>query len=294
VFSQHITTMCFSFQMSATFSLLGLVFMWWVHRTNGNWNILLGVGWFVLMEMLQVIQYMYIATDIDPANPTLDQMNRSPMCQAKENQFLTFLGLVHIAFQPMFSAYLSNAFVKSESNTKVFAFVTRFQFWGGVWLISRHMITYVEPSILESYGISSDNIFNANTWNTSIEWLSGPALCTYKGFHHLAWSIPLSPVNYYVPSMSVHMMLMFLPFFVLDHGSFLKNIGNRIAGLLLFLTGPVLADWITPNRQESASIWCFFSILQVVGLVCIMIAQLLSFGKWFTKGNTKKASTKLN
>jgi len=271
--------------MSAVFSVFGLAFILWVHKTNGNRNIFLGVGWFVLMEMLQVVQYMYIATDIDPANPTLEQMENSQMCQSSANQFLTFLGLVHIAFQPMFSAYLSNAFVRSEKNKHVFAFLTRFQFWGGVWLISRNLLTYVDPSLFDSFwGFNNANTFDASAWKAGVEWLSGPILCTYKGYHHLAWSIPFLPVSYYVPSMSVHMMLMFLPFFTLDHGSFGKNAGTRVAGALLFLTGPALADWITPNRQEAASIWCFFSILQVVGLICIMIPQMVARGRWFTKG----------
>lgn len=272
--------------MSAAFSVLGLAFILWVYKSNENSNILLGVGWFVLMEMLQVVQYLYIATDIDPANPTLEQMENSQMCQSSANQFLTFLGLIHIAFQPMFSAYLSNAFVRSDANKHVFTFVTRIQFWGGIWLISRSLLTYIDPRHFEFFwGFNNGNTFDASAWShsTSVEWLSGPALCCYKGFHHLAWSIPMLPTSYYVPSMSVHMMLMFLPFFTLDHGSFGKNIGNRIAGVLLFLTGPVLADWITPNRHESASIWCFFSILQVVGLVAIMIAQMLAKGRWFTK-----------
>jgi hypothetical protein len=44
----------------------------------------------------------------------------------------------------------------------------------------------------------------------------------------------------------------------------------------------VLGDWITPNKHESASIWCFFSMLQVCGLVCIIVVQRHSKGRWFS------------
>lgn len=36
-----------------------------------------------------------------------------------------------------------------------------------------------------------------------------------------------------------------------------------IQGCFLFLFGPVLAGWISPNLMEQASIWCFFSIAQM-------------------------------
>jgi hypothetical protein len=84
----------------------------------------------------------------------------------------------------------------------------------------------------------------------------------------------------------------------------MANVPNYIAGFVLFLSGPgerrlldkphiailiihctplaVLGDWITPNKHESASIWCFFSMLQVCGLVCIIVVQRHSKGRWFS------------
>merc|ERR1712028_165403 len=152
--------MCFSQEMSGMFSVLGALFALWVAKTNGNSNVVKGVMYFVAMETLQFVQYMFIATDVDPAHPTLSQIEASPTCKSSANRFLTFLGV-------------------------------------------------------------------------------------------------------------------------------LRNLPNWIAGTILFATGPFMADWITPNKQEAASIWCFFSIMQVVGLACILILNLHSRGRWFPKASPK-------
>ena len=91
--------MCFSQEMSAGFSVAGALFAFWIMKTNGNKHLFKGVVYFVLMEILQVVQYSVIARDIDPDDPTLSAMEKSPQCQSSMNRFLTFLGLVHIAFQ---------------------------------------------------------------------------------------------------------------------------------------------------------------------------------------------------
>lgn len=273
--------MCFSQEMSALFSVLGICFAAWIAKTNGNQHLLQGVGWFVLMEVLQVVQYAFIARDIDPANPTLAQMQKSPQCRSSANKFLTFLGFVHICFQPYFSAKLSCAFVRRPENTAQFKLVQRLQLVGAGLLLWRYLGTFITAETMQSWGFSATNAFDASMWVASPEWLSGPALCTYFGFKHLAWSVPFTPATYYSPSMALHMFLMFVPFFVLDMGSLAKNAINWIAGVLLFLTGPVLADYLTPNKQEAASIWCFFSICQVVGLVAMTVVKFMMRGEWY-------------
>jgi len=220
-------------------------------------------------------------------------MLNSPQCQDKTNRFLTVLGLLHIAYQPLFSGYLANAFCSRPENVAQFKLVQRLQILGGIWFVSRYFFTWFSADDLKAFGIDERYGYDPKApWNADgsvVEWLNGPELCTYKGIHHLAWSIPMAPISYYMPSMSVHCLLMFSPFFLIDHGSFSKNIGIRVAGFVLFATGPVLADYITPNKHEAASIWCFFSICQVVGLVCILVGQKMSMGKWnVKKGNQKK------
>ena len=51
--------------------------------------------------------------------------------------------------------------------------------------------------------------------------------------------------------------------------------GMVIQGAFLFLTGPVLAAYITPNLMEQASIWCFFSISQICSMLFLIRETLI-------------------
>jgi hypothetical protein len=92
-----------------------------------------------------------------------------------------------------------------------------------------------------------------------VEWVRGrhsEDLCTYKGNYHLAWKLPLAEPTYYLPSNFIHFFMMHAPFFAME-------LPNWIPGIVLYTTGPLLASYITSNLHEQASIWCFFSIIQV-------------------------------
>ena len=83
---------------------------------------------------------------------------------------------------------------------------------------------------------------------------------------HLGWSVPMADPSYYVPGAGIHSFLMFAPFFALY-----EKKGMVVQGLFLFLSGPILATFFSSNLMEQASIWCFFSIAQVYGVVDMMI-----------------------
>lgn len=279
--------------MSGAFSVLGLIVSVWVYRTSGNAYCAQGVLYFVLMELLQFVQYYYIATDVDPTAPTKEQLTNSPGCQLAQNQFLTFLGYLHVCYQPLFTHYLSCAFMKKEGNVAQFQLIRRLCLVGGTILLARHLLA-LYPHALEFAGIpASSPVLDVDGGRLATEWLSGPVLCTYQGLTHLAWSIPLIPPSYYVPSMQLHSFLMFVPFFVLDCGNFVGNCLNVVGGLVLFVTGPVVADSFTSNKQEAASIWCFFSIMQICGLVGLMFMGTNSKGRWYKADVAKWEKTKL-
>merc|ERR1719487_1643652 len=94
----------------------------------------------------------------------------------------------------------------------------------------------------------------------STEWLRGDQLCAHlrPSRWHLGWSVPMADPSYYVVGASIHSFLMFAPFFVLY-----EKKGMVLQGIFLFVFGPGLASWISPNLMEQASIWCFFSIAQI-------------------------------
>lgn len=249
------------------------------------------VMYFVLMDLLQVVQYSFLATDVDPRNPTFAQMESSEACRSPINRWLTVAGMIHIAYQPLFSSMLASAFVRHPSNVSQWRLVQRLQILEGTFLAARHFATYLDASMLQSWGIDARYTYGGpRTWDaeTSVEWLSGPILCTYQGLYHLAWSVPFVPISYYATSMALHLFLMFAPFLLVDHGSLSKNFGLRVAGVGLFLIGPAMADWWTPNKHEAASIWCFFSIIQVVGMVCLVVIPKMMLGKWFAEEPKKR------
>lgn len=254
--------MCFTPEMSAAFSAVGLVAALWAYQRGMSKYIIAAMLYFVLMEVLQALQYFFIAYDIDPLNPTLEQMRNSPACQSTPNQFLTFLGFVHIAFQPCFNTYVSGH--AKNGYDKQYQVIVRFQVIGALLFISRYLCTLVDFGAL---GLDPMYNFNPDTWEKNVEWLNGPALCTYKGLYHLAWSVPLAPVSYYMCSLNLHFILMFVPDLAIDDGCRMENWFRYFKTIATVITGPLLADYITSNKHEAASIWCFFSVTQVVSFM---------------------------
>jgi len=93
-------------------------------------------------------------------------------------------------------------------------------------------------------------------YDRSRDWLEGRKLCSYRGSLHLAWSLPLAQPTYFVPGLGLHCFMMFAPILAIG------GIRELDGCAFLFVSGPLLATWLTANRHEAASIWCFFSTLQ--------------------------------
>jgi len=273
--------MCFSQEMSGMFSIIGVLVSLFVYKVKGNTTVATGIFYFVLMEALQWVQYQYIATDVDPLKPTLQELRDSPKCQAVENQVLTFLGFLHICYQPVFTHYMSCGFAKTTSSKAQFSLVKKLCFCGGSWLLFRSILA-IFPGMFDAIGLggllgtAEYYAHGGAEGHIAREWLSGGVLCTYQGTQHLAWSVPMISPSYYVPAGSIHSFLMFAPFFLIDHGNYVMNAFNWGCGLSIFMIGPVLGDWITGNKHEAASIWCFFSIVQ-----CTSFVVLTFCNPWF-------------
>jgi len=109
----------------------------------------------------------------------------------------------------------------------------------------------------------------------STEWLRGEKLCTFRGRFHLAWAVPMADPTYVIPGAAIHSFCMFAPFFALY-----EKKGMVIQGTFLFIFGPYLASWISPNLMEQASIWCFFSIAQIaIMLFFIRETLIINWGR---------------
>jgi len=203
------------------------------------------------MEFLQVVQYLYIASDLS-----------SPVCDTLVNQVLTVLGFLHICGQPYFLhsinlALLPKKEMSAESYGKrqqQYAVVLKLCIIGGFLLFLRWPMSYLQG------------------WNTltgtSTEWVRGHNLCTYKtaAMYHLGWSLPMADATYNIMGIGIHSFLMFAPFLAMSDWNTPKVLYKSLAvqGLVTYATGPFFASLITKNLHEQASVWCLFSIAQVM------------------------------
>jgi hypothetical protein len=237
-------------EMSAAFAGIGLFSSWWIWSKTNNTQLASGVFFFFTMELLQAIQYFFIAPNID-----------SPICDTVINQVLTVLGFLHICLQPYFCHVINASLTKNEKYLDKYVVIKRLCLIGGGMLFSRWLLS----------GVWAQTLGN----QPSTEWLRGEKLCTFRGNYHLAWSVPMADPTYVIPGAAIHSFLMFAPFFALY-----EKKGMVIQGIFLFLFGPALAGWITPNLMEQASIWCFFSIAQIsIMLFFIRETLIINWGK---------------
>jgi len=242
--------MCFSFEMSAIFSALGLFSSWWIYSRTNNTSLASGVFFFFTMELLQAIQYMFIAEDIN-----------DPICDTTINKILTILGFLHICLQPYFCHVINSSLTKNKLYLDRYIVIKRLCLIGGGMLFTRFLISGF-PGYTTMHG-------------TSTEWLRGEKLCTFRGKLHLAWSVPMADPTYVIPGAAIHSFCMFAPFFALY-----EKKGMVIQGVFLFAFGPYLAGWLTPNLMEQASIWCFFSIAQIaIMLFFIRETLIINWGR---------------
>jgi len=240
-------------EMSAAFAAIGLFSSWFVYSKTSNTQLASGVFFFFTMEFLQAIQYFFIA-------PTID----SPICDTMINKVLTVLGFLHICLQPYFCHVINCSLTKNEKYIDRYIVIKRLCLIGGFMLFGRFLLSGVWEQTLGG--------------QPSTEWLRGEKLCTFKGNYHLAWSVPMADPTYVIPGAAIHSFMMFAPFFALY-----EKKGMVIQGVFLFLFGPALAGYITPNLMEQASIWCFFSIAQIA-IMLFFIRETLIIN-WGRDGN---------
>ena len=264
--------MCFDQKSSFGFALMGLLVSAWIYTRTENVKLAGGVFFFFTMELLQGFQYFVIADNLS-----------DKLCDSTINQVLTMLGFLHICMQPYFCHVINASLTRSERYLQQYKVVLRLSLIAGLWLFSRFVIAH--------FGWSSKTMMVTNTMDVgfpagadtgrSTEWLRGEKLCTFNGKYHLAWSVPMADPSYFMPSAQIHAFMMFAPFLAMW-----EKRGMLIQGTFLLLTGPVMAAAITPNLMEQASIWCFFSIMQVC-VMLILIRETLVVN-WGT--NSSRAS----
>eukprot|EP01128_Nolandella_sp_AFSM9_P010274 TRINITY_DN7068_c0_g1_i1.p1 TRINITY_DN7068_c0_g1~~TRINITY_DN7068_c0_g1_i1.p1 ORF type:complete len:267 (+),score=59.50 TRINITY_DN7068_c0_g1_i1:284-1084(+) len=260
--------MCFDQLSAGGFALLGLYLSWYVNSSTSNRRLAIGVFYFFAMEALQFFQYFWIND-----------------CNSQWNQILTFVGFLHICYQPYFTHLINRSLTQNPKFIDQYQVILRLCVISGTWLLGRYFLTLMYPESTEQV------ISDFTDWEGSsapagairtYEWLRGEKLCTYDGKYHLAWSVPMYQATYMVPGTQLHSFMMFAPFFVIKTNMIIQ-------GIFLWAFGPFLAGFITDNLQEQASIWCFFSIAQIAVMLFLIREALLL--KW---GTGKAPSTSIH
>jgi hypothetical protein len=261
--------MCFDQKTSFGFAALGFYLAYYVHTRTSNTRLAIGVFWFFLMELLQGFQYFWI-----------DQ------CQHPVNKILTLAGFIHICYQPYFTHIINSSLSRNPRILDQYTVILRLCLVGGTMLFARYFLAPWASNPTTSHYTDWANLTAPEGHCRTQEWIRGEELCTYKGKYHLAWSVPFYDVTYWWPSPAIHSFLMFAPFFVMKWNMVIQ-------GIFLWATGPYLASWITPNLQEQASIWCFFSICQI-GIMLLVIREHLVIVWGKTKTSVHETHTESN
>jgi hypothetical protein len=255
--------MCFDQKSSFGFAGVGLFAAWWIYSRTDNYELASGVFFFFTMEFLQGLQYFVIAdSEADLYKPS--------RCDDVINQVLTVAGFLHICMQPYYCHVINASLTNDPKYIPQYKCIKRLCVIGGAMLFGRFIMGYygIQTTMDASFEFGADT-------GKSTEWLRSDKLCTFNGKYHLAWAVPMADPSYYVPGAAIHSFLMYAPFVALY-----EKKGMIIQGVVLFVTGPMLSAFITPNLMEQASIWCFFSIMQITTMLFgIREALILNWGK---------------
>ena len=218
--------MCWSVEASVAVACLGSVGAAVSYYRNDPPAIWLTIGYFTVMEALQVAGYVVV-----------DQ------CGTSANTAVTIASYLHIAFQPLFI----NAFAMELVPPTVKARV-----WRGVMLLSlcATAIMLIQLMPLDALGTCA-----AGTA------LCGTSFCTVSGDWHIAWNIPYNGL--FVPIEVASGVTFGFPAYIL--AAFVLPLAYGAWRFVVFhaLAGPILASSLTNNPNEMPAIWCLFSIFIV-------------------------------
>lgn len=236
--------MCWSVEASAAMVVAGTVATGIAYRQKQPSGIWVALGYFTVMEGLQLAGY-----------GVLDQ------CDAASNKTVTVLSYLHIVFQPLiinlFAMELVPEPVKHRMRNWVF----------GICAASAAiMLAQLIP--LASFGQCVPGTP-----------LCGERFCTVSGSWHIAWDVPynglLQPFERAIgfqsgfPSYMVAVFLLPLVYgawrFVLVH----------------LVTGPILAWSLTSDPNEMPAVWCLFSIIILFIALSPLVRRTVSARTWW-------------
>jgi Family of unknown function (DUF5765) len=239
--------MCWSGEASAVLATAGFASTAYFYHKGESKALCAALAYFSLMELLQAYTYTVI-----------DQ------CFNPKNQIATFLGYMHIAFQPFFINAVALYFIPEAMRKRIAGWVYILCFAAATIFMMR-----IYPFTGISYCYEKSFQFLLATEIKFEMPFCGPQICSTSGNWHIAWAIPanasLQMANAYVYTAFLLPLLY----------------GSWKVVLYHFLTGPLLAYFTTSNMNEWAAVWCLYSIGLLLLLIKTPVRHMLHIKNWY-------------
>lgn len=239
--------MCWSGEASAGLAAAGFISTAYFYKKGESKALCGALAYFSLMELLQA--YTYTVVD---------------QCFNPKNQVATFLGYMHIAFQPFFVNAVAMYFIPEKVRQRIAPTVYSLCFAAAVVFMMRiYPFDWIDYCYDKSYRffLNSDIKFNMP--------FCGKQICSTSGDWHIAWQIPanasLAMINAYAYAAFLLPLL---------YGSW-KQVLYHI------ITGPFLAFLSTGNMNEWAAVWCLYSIGLLLIIIKTPIRNYLHVNSWY-------------
>lgn len=235
--------MCWSGEASTVLAAVGIGTTVYAAARKEPTPLWAALGYFSLMEVLQAVTYLVID---DCSNPT--------------NQIATYLGYLHIAFQPFFGNALFMHFIPDDIRRRI---------QGPVYVLCAVSALFM---LIQLY---------------PFDWAGGCAdgrilcarqLCSVSGEWHIAWDVPYNAIG----DIEFHLPVLDAGFFTYTITMFILPIlyGSWRVTLYHVLAGPLPAFLLTDNLNEFAAIWCLMSIAFLLIVVKTPLRGLLYVHHW--------------
>lgn len=236
--------MCWSVEASVGMVAIGAIAATVTYRRGEPPAIWLTLGYFSIMEALQVAGYGVV-----------DQ------CGTTANTSVTVLSYLHIALQPLFINAFAMELVPAGVKRRVQSWV-----FAACAVSSLVMLAQIIPAP-QLGACHPGSALCADRW------------CTVSGDWHIAWDVPYNGLLVRVEQtfgiysgFPTYMASAFiLPLF---YGAWRFVIVHAIAG-------PILAASLTTNPNEMPAIWCLFSIAILLISLSPLVKRAMSTTRWW-------------
>lgn len=239
--------MCWSGEASAVLAVTGIASTVYFYRKGESGVLCAALAYFSLMELLQAYTYTVI-----------DQ------CLDSRNQIATFLGYMHIAFQPFFVNAVAMHFIPEDLRRRIApAVYTLCTAAAVIFMMRIYPFDWVVYCFERNYTM---------TFFTSAKFtmpFCGEQICSTSGDWHIAWAIPANG-NVFMGNVYGYAAFV-LP---LLYGSW-KMVGYH------FLSGPLLAYMTTNDMNEWAAVWCLYSIGLLLLMIKTLVRKYLYVNSWY-------------